>query len=214
MKSWSPALVLAVGAVLAVGPDRQVAVPLRTPLSTVVPATWNGFTAARIELSDAEREVAGVSAYVAREYRRAGAADSAAPAWFHVYVGYYENQTDGRTIHSPRNCLPGGGWEPLVNRRDIIQTPYGPAPVNRYLIQNGNQIALVLYWYQGRGRVAADEYRVKWDLLRDAALRGRTEEALVRIVVPITGGDEETAWALGRSMASRLVHEVDMALPT
>ena len=45
---------------------------------------------------------------------------------------------------------------------------------------------MVYYWYQGRGRVAADEYQVKWQLLRDAALTRRSEEALFRIVVPLS----------------------------
>jgi hypothetical protein len=51
----------------------------------------------------------------------------------------------------------------------------------------------VYYWYQGRGRVAASEYQVKWELLRDAALRARTEEAMVRIVVPLGAAAEEAA---------------------
>ena len=68
--------------------------------------------------------------------------------------------------------------------------------VNQYLLQRGEDQALVLYWYQGRGRVEANEYRVKWDLLRDAALHRRSDEALVRIIVPIEAGVEELATLL------------------
>jgi EpsI family protein len=57
--------------------------------------------------------------------------------------------------------------------------------VNRYVLKNGAARAVVYYWYQGRGRVVASEYAVKWNLLRDAALAGHTEEALVRVVVPV-----------------------------
>ncbi len=86
--------------------------------------------------------------------------------------------------------------------------------VNRYLLQNGDQRALVLYWYQGRGRVQASEYMVKWDLLRDAALRHRSDEALVRIVVPLVGtGVEEDSFALARSVAEELVPALNKALP-
>ena len=53
------------------------------------------------------------------------------------------------------------------------------------MLSNKGTLALVYYWYQGRGREESSEYVVKWDLLKDAALYGRTEEALVRIVVPI-----------------------------
>ena len=84
--------------------------------------------------------------------------------------------------------------------------------VNRYLLQNGDARALVLYWYQGRGRVQASEYLVKWDLLRDAALKHRSDEALVRIVVPLVG-PEENAFELAQSVAERLVPALDNALP-
>ena len=50
-----------------------------------------------------------------------------------------------------------------------------------------------MYWYEGRGRVEANEYAVKWDLLRDAALRRRTKETLVRVVVRVADADGDTA---------------------
>jgi EpsI family protein len=84
--------------------------------------------------------------------------------------------------------------------------------VNRYLLQNEGQRALVLYWYQGRGRVAHNEYAVKWDLLRDAALHRRSEEALVRVVVPVVES-EGAAFELARSVASELIPFVQRALP-
>jgi hypothetical protein len=69
----------------------------------------------------------------------------------------------------------------------------------------------------------ANEYAVKWNLLRDAAAAGHTEEALVRIVVPVVtprGGaqaDADKAFAaadsLGMSLAARLAREVDHVLP-
>ena len=95
-----------------------------------------------------------------------------------------------------------------------VNTPAGPARVNRYLLQNRTEQALVLYWYQGRGRVAADEYRVKGELLRDAALHGRTEEALVRIVVHLNERTDEAAAASRASeTAAALIPAVEKVLP-
>ena len=93
--------------------------------------------------------------------------------------------------------------------------------VNRYVLKNRSAIALAYYWYQGRGRVTANEYVVKWNLLRDAAIHGRTEEALVRVVVPVTGrGAEQVARntrlpedQTAQSIAGRLVREVGGVLP-
>jgi hypothetical protein len=70
-----------------------------------------------------------------------------------------------------------------------IPVPGGASgTINRVILVNSGVRALVYYWYQGRGRIESSEYQVKWDLLRDAALHGRTEEALVRIVVAIPRG--------------------------
>ena len=93
-----------------------------------------------------------------------------------------------------------------------INTPLGAVAVNRYLLQREEQRALVLYWYQGRGRVQANEYLVKWDLLRDSALRQRSDEALVRIVVPIRD-DEDAAFALASQVATEVVPALSAALP-
>ncbi len=71
----------------------------------------------------------------------------------------------------------------------------------------------MLYWYHGRGRVRANEYHVKWDLLRDSALHKRTEEALVRVVVPIMGTEAE-AFALAASVAASIAPALDAALPS
>jgi EpsI family protein len=85
--------------------------------------------------------------------------------------------------------------------------------VNRYLIGNGPLKSLVLYWYQGRGRVEQNEYAVKWDLLRDQALLGRSDEALVRVIVPVRT-TEEAAYTQAEQVAKELVVHVDRALPT
>ena len=68
----------------------------------------------------------------------------------------------------------------------------------------------------------ANEYTVKWNLLRDAAIRGRTEEALVRVVVfpkdsthLARPGESamQSADATAERVAARLITEVDGVLP-
>ena len=208
--NWLPAALLLVGTGATYGGVReQVRMPLQAPLDRVVPTQIDGHASKDIVISEGERKVAGMSNYVMRLYHRPG---QPVGAGFSVYVGYYESQQQGKTIHSPKNCLPGGGWEPLVSDRPAIQTPLGEVRVNRYLIQNGDQKALVLYWYQGRGRVEANEYTVKWHLLRDQALRGRSDEALVRVIVPVAGS-EEKAFQQAQQVAAQLVPAVFRAAP-
>lgn len=205
---WLPALVLLCGAAAAIGgAQQQRTLPLRAPLERVVPRDLYGYEGRDLVISEEERRVAGMTTYLARAYEA-----GAATAPFSIYVGYYDQQMRGKTIHSPRNCLPGAGWEPLTSRLAAVETAQGEVPVNHYVLQKGTERVIVLYWYQGRGRVAASEYLVKWDLLRDQALRGRSDEALVRVMVPVVGAEDE-ALRLAMRVAGTLVPTLNQALP-
>ena len=209
---WAPAGVLVVGAVLAtVGVQAQRRLELRVPLAAVVPAELDGLKSQDVTVSADEAQVAGMTTYLARNYILPDSAGGA-PLGFSIYVGYYDQQTQGKSIHSPKNCLPGAGWEPLASEPEQIATAAGTVTVNRYLLQNKTQQAVVFYWYQGRGRVAWNEYLVKWDMLKDAAIRRRSDEALVRIVVPVRGSQAEAARTASR-IAAGLVPALARALP-
>lgn len=102
-----------------------------------------------------------------------------------LYVAYYESQRKGQSPHSPRVCIPGGGWEIADFRRAEV----AGKPINRVIIKNGDQEQLVYYWFQGRNRQIANEYLNKWYLFKDALLENRTDGALVRYVTPIHPGE-------------------------
>ena len=208
VRQWVPASLLAVGCIVngAVVMRRSGPVPLRAPIATVAPVILNA-RAVDDTVDSEQRRVAGMSSYVLRHYEPVGVLP------FDVYVGYYDEQRQGKTIHSPKNCLPGAGWEQVQSGAVTIATPGGPVVVNRYRVAGAGGQALVYYWYQGRGRVAHDEFRVKWELLRDAALRGRTEEALVRIVVPFSGSDDRGADRVAREVVPTLISSVNTVLP-
>ena len=164
-------------------------------------------------VADDEAAVAGFTDYAFRIYGDGEDMTSPDSRWASIYIGFYESQTSGKTIHSPKNCLPGTGWEAVSSTTADVDVGDGlPVTVNRYVLKNGDAQALVLYWYQGRGRVAHNEYLVKWDLLRDAAVKRRTDEALVRIVVPIVSS-EDAAFDLALQIARGLVEDVDRVLP-
>ena len=219
-RPYVPAAILAIGYGLLLYTRAQSAVPLAAPLSGVL-SGLSGYDVLHQRLSDEERRVAGMSDYVARAYRRDGAVA------FTMLVSYYDRQTRGKTIHSPRNCLPGAGWEVVRAGTHVVRVDGVARTVNRYILRNGRASAIAYYWYQGRGHVIASEYAVKWHLLRDAALFGHSEEALVRIVVPISPvasrsssldtGDRNlmlgTADAVAQDIVARLMRDVDVALP-
>ena len=101
-----------------------------------------------------------------------------------LYVAYYESQRKGVSPHSPKVCMPGGGWEIAKLTREKLDG----YPVNRAIIQKGLDSQLVYYWFVERGQLVANEYYKKWLLFRDAFTENRTDGSLVRLVIPITPG--------------------------
>ena len=113
-----------------------------------------------------------------------------------LYAAYYASQRKGASVHSPKSCLPGGGWRiQEFSQREITGPGIGarPLPVNRSLIQMGEERLLVYYWFQQRGRLMTNEYLVKWFLFWDALTRQRTDGALVRVTTPVALGSDGTA---------------------
>jgi EpsI family protein len=159
------------------------AVVLHQPLQEL-PYTLDSWTGTEQPLQERIIQAVGVSDYTNRIYfsPQLGAAQ--------LYVGYYASQRTGDTIHSPKNCLPGAGWDPVQSGYIKISIPGGrQIVVNEYVIQQGSDKQLVFYWYQGRGRVIASEYSGKFWMVADAISRNRTDGALVRVVTPMNDGE-------------------------
>lgn len=113
-----------------------------------------------------------------------------------VYAAYYRSQEKGRATHSPKTCIPGGGWEitsldeVAVPGRDVAESGFR---ANRVMIQKGEQKQVVLYWFKQRHRVVTNEYLVKFFLLVDALTMKRTDGALIRLVAAVQPGESEGA---------------------
>jgi len=131
-----------------------------------------------------------------------------------LYIGYFRSQRTGASIHSPKNCLPGAGWNPM--QETIYQLPLNDGrkvPVNLYVLRRGIDEELVLYWYQSHGRIVASEYWGKFYLVYDALRLNRTDAALVRITVPIEDGDEATAKQRAIGFAKQVAMNVEQIIP-
>lgn len=133
-----------------------------------------------------------------------------------LYIGFYASQRTGATYHSPRNCMPGSGWQILESGTARVPGPDGrPVTVNEMLIGKGTDRMVALYWYQDRGRVVASEYLAKVYLVWDAATRHRTDGSMVRVLVPARddGDDVAEARSEGRAFAARLMPLLPAFLP-
>lgn len=185
-------LVFALSAVYVAHATRAEVTPLREPLIRMPQkiSSWEGRDGGRFP-PNVER-VLGADEYLNRIYLRNGE-----PA-VSLYVGYYQSQREGDTMHSPLNCLPGAGWQPVgFERVDVpVNGPTGSIHVNRYVIQKGVDRQVVLYWYQSHSRVVASEYWSKAFMVYDAMRLNRTDAAMVRVissVLPAEGSDTAAA---------------------
>jgi len=132
--------------------------------------------------------VLGPGQFLSRVYNAPG------QPYIDFFVAYFPSQRTGDTIHSPKNCIPGSGWTPLGSSRITIARPDGTTiPANRYLIEKGADRQLVIYWYQAHGRSVASEYLAKFYLIADAIRMNRSDGSLVRVVTPISSGEDEAA---------------------
>jgi EpsI family protein len=145
--------------------------------------------------------------YLMRTYRESAGAPVG------VYVAFYGSQQTGATIHSPLNCLPGAGWEPIERGRTTFALSGAAAEVNRYIVQKGTDRQAVFYWFQSRGRIVASEYTSRLLLAKDAFTTGRGDGALVRLTIPIRdrlGDADRTAARFAEQLHPVLIRHLPM----
>ena len=125
-----------------------------------------------------------------REYYNGAA--GRAPVFF--YIAYFKTQRTGAAPHSPKNCLPGSGFEPIMEP-GIISIPVAgraePLSANEYVVARGEDKMVVLYWYQSHGRIIPNEFAAKFWLVADAIRYRRSDTAVVKVQVPVSGNDAE-----------------------
>jgi EpsI family protein len=137
-------------------------------------------------------------------------------SWANLYVGYYSSVGVGGGYHSPKNCLPGGGWGidtvKTVRLRAGIEGK-STSTITEMLIRQGDEYQVVFYWYQNRGRVIASEYWEKIYLVLDALLKGRRDGAFIRIMVTVKEADIEGAERRAQKFAEQVMVTLENHLP-
>jgi EpsI family protein len=160
-----------------------------------------------IKFSEATEKVLRTTDYTMREYMQ----DNGRIA--NIYVGYYASQRGGATYHSPQNCLPGAGWVMEDPQYVTVVSPKGREfTVRKYVVKNGVYSEVMLYWYQGRGRIDGNEYSDKLSTVLDSVTERRSDGAMVRIMTSIWG-DENGAIEEASDLAGHLVDELDPFVP-
>ncbi len=150
-----------------------------------VPIEVAGYVGKHVPVSNEALRQLDLTDYLSRNYVREGEV-------VNVYVGFHGTQERGSILHSPQHCLPANGWY-IASRERVTLPELGPdQPVNRLEVALGPNRQLVYYWYQGRGRILAGEYQAALYRAWDAATQNRTDEALVRFIVPYKDKQSES----------------------
>ena len=182
--------------------EREEVLPAHDQLSSFPssPGPWQGRD---LPITPETREVLGPGDFLSRDY-----VDLSHGQVINLFIAFFPSQRQGDTIHSPKNCLPGAGWNPTESTRIWMDGPDGhKVEVNRYVVQKGGERALVLYWYQAHGRVTPSEYRAKYHLVADAIALNRSDGALVRITTLQRSGENTS------DGENRVVRFAQLALP-
>lgn len=132
-----------------------------------------------------------------------------------LFVAYFETQRTGKAPHSPKNCLPGSGWVPTQSSVIGIRVPgeEDPIRVNRYIVAHGDNQDVVLYWYQSHNRVIASEYAAKIFTVTDSIRYNRSDTSLVRVIVPVAGGNTQSAVDTAVSFVQTMFEPLKRYLP-
>lgn len=143
-----------------------------------------------------ERNLAA-SSYLSRTYH----ADNRN---LHLFIAFYANQSTSASMHSPKVCLLGSRATLLGCGPESVRAGSLSVDVNRCLVVDSGQRMLMLYWYQTRRRIIANEYLYKVFLGLDACFRSEWSGSLVRVSMP----DGPTASKDAIAFASELIPQI------
>jgi len=202
------AIVLILQAVLFYSASRGEKTPLATPLSAF-PATFGNWNLAREGVVEQEElDVLKADDVLTRLYQNSFNHSVAS-----LFVAYFKSQRTGQSPHSPKNCLPGSGWQQEASGRIDIPIGSHTINVNHYLVSKGNESSLVLYWYQSQGRTVAGEFAAKFYLITDSIRYHRSDAALIRVIVPTTTAQVAEADKVGIDFVQSVFPVIKAYLP-
>jgi len=134
-------------------------------------------------------------------------------AW--LFIAFFKTQRYGQSPHSPKNCLPGAGWEQITAQRPFVTVPGWPTPIqiNLYVVQKGQDKSVTLYWYQSHNRVIANEFAARFWLVADSVRYHRSDTALIKIVVPVFNDNIDAASRTGLAFTKAVFPQLLKQLP-
>jgi len=132
-----------------------------------------------------------------------------------LFLAYFSSQKYGSQIHSPKHCLPGGGYKIISIEPYEIELDNGSTiVVNRMRIASKRRMELMMYWFETRTGVIRNEFGLKWDLMINSIMLRPTDAAICRLTMPLSlDADFEAATGRAEEFIREFYPYMQEALP-
>jgi EpsI family protein len=183
--------------------------PDRGPDFSLIPMETETLYATEHRFDDSSYEVLMADTTTLRMYQE----ETGNLYWF--FIAYFSSQKYGSQIHSPKHCLPGGGYRIFShNPYDIELTDGRIITVNRLIIGDQRRMEIMMYWFETRSGVISDEFGLKLDLMKNSVMLMPTDAAICRVTMPMPlDGDFDTATATATQFIRDFYPAMQAALP-
>ncbi|HSH00714.1 MAG TPA: EpsI family protein, partial [candidate division Zixibacteria bacterium] len=175
---WPALAIILLGGALGLTLRYYQVEPANAPQFAQLPYQFGAYRGAEERFSDETYEILQATETTLRRYQ------DARGVTYWLFVAYFKDQKYGSQIHSPRHCLPGGGWRIEALQDFPIRADNGfSVDANKLTIERDNHRQLMLYWFETRSGAIHNEFGLKFDLVKNALLFRPTDAAFVRLTV-------------------------------
>jgi EpsI family protein len=178
-------MLLLAGAGTYMGFHRDLVVPLGRPFEEfpVSHAGWR--MTGQASLGENIIKVLMPTDYLSRRYANADGAS------VDMYLSFFNGAPGAGRIHSPKHCLPGGGWTEISSRHTTMELDGEAVNLVRAVYAMGNNREVIYYWFSMRGRTMADEFSLKFAEITGSMFHRRRDQSFMKISVQGDVGQEE-----------------------
>jgi len=206
--AWAPLALILIGGVLGLFLRYFEVKADKGPEFTALPLEFADYVGDERRFSESTYSILQADTTTLRRYQ-----DKAGNIYW-LFVAYFKEQKYGSQIHSPRQCLPGGGWRiDSIDPYSLVLSAGLTQPVNLLTIERQKAKQIMFYWFETRSGSIRGEFALKFDLVKNALMFRPTDAGFVRLTVQSADGNTETAKELGARFLRKLESSLKTALP-
>lgn len=193
-------------AALYVHTRSEASVPVNKPLDLFPQRAGDWVMTGQARFDERVLAVLLPTDYLSRSYRNAQGERVS------LYIGYHDGGPNSGPIHSPKQCLPGSGWNRLHAESRDLEVDQGQMSYVQAVYQKDTQKQMFLYWFQVRDRFITNEYALKLAMAKNSFLDNRRDSSFIRLSVMIDESEAE-ARRVGEDFIRAFLPAIRESLP-